>query len=288
MCIIAPVAAGAQQVQVSLNKNQILIGQQIELGLKVVLPKGSKAAFSFPDSIPHFEILDKKDIQAVQGENALEQVITITSFDSGQFYFPSIPVVISDGVGKKDIASDSILISVGYAADNPLEGLRDIKPVRYLEIKDYFWYYFLGVMILVFVILFLLYDYYAKRKKKPVEQKFKHSAFEEAMQSLTALESSSLHQPADIRKFHGALSDIFKRYYGRKIKTDLYNKTTTDILMLVKEHHADDTSGAASVLRANDAVSFAKYFPAEADSRNYLSSLRALIRHIENSNEKVA
>ncbi len=286
VCTILPSAAKTQQVQISLNKNKILIGQQIELGFKVVLPKGTKAAFSFPDSIPHFEILDKKDIQAVQGENALEQVIVLTSFDSGQFYFPSIPVILSDGSGKKNISSDSILISVGYAADNPLTPLRDIKPVRYLEINDYFWYYVLGLLILLFLILFLLYDYFAKRNKKPVET-YKHSAYDEAMQSIATLESTSFHRPEEIRKFHTSLSEIFKRYYGRKIHAELYNKTTTDILILVQQYHAGDTSDTASVLRANDAVSFAKYFPKETDSRNYLSALRTLIRHIENPKEKV-
>ncbi len=284
MCLIFPLAAMPQQVQVSLNRNQILIGEQIDLGLKVSLPKGQKAAFKFPDSIPHFEILEKKEVRIVKGENAVEQVIIITSFDSGQFYFPSIPVLISDGINTKKILSDSVLINIGYAADNPLEGLRDIKPVRYLEIKDYFWYYFLGIMIVLFILLFLLYDYISKRKKKPVEQ-FKHSAFEEAMLSLSEVEKSSLHNQQDIRKFHAALSEIFKKYYGRKTAGNLYNKSTSDILIMLQEHHPQHTTAAASILRANDAVSFAKYYPAETESRNVWSNLRSLIQQIENQKE---
>lgn len=282
MIFFIPFAVQSQKIQVSLSANKILIGQQIDLGLKISLPKGSKAAFAFPDSIPHFEILDKKDIHAVDGENALEQVITITSFDSGEYYFPAIPVLISDGINQKKLSSDSILINVGYAADNPLQGLRDIKPVRYLEIKSYFWYFVLGGMMLFFLILFLLYDYFAKRKKKTTFPQYKNSAFDEAMQSMSALEKSSIQNQLEVRKFHSALSDIFKRYFGRKTLTDLHNKTTTDTLILLQQYSSDDVSEAASLLRANDAVSFAKYAPEEKESRLYLHNLDALIRNIEN------
>ncbi len=94
-------SAGGQTVEVSLNRNSILIGEQISFGLKVKLPSvGYKANFSIPDSVVHFDIIRKDPLKAVKNESALEQIITFTSFDSGKWYFPSLPVLITDGKRK--------------------------------------------------------------------------------------------------------------------------------------------------------------------------------------------
>jgi hypothetical protein len=278
--------ARAQRVEVSLNRNAILIGQQISLGLKVQLPAtGLKANFSIPDSIPHFDIIRKGEIKAVKGESALEQVITFTSFDSGKWYFPSFPVLITDGARRVTIFSDSVLITVGYSPADSSGQLRDIKPVMDVEIVDYTIWYIIGAVLLALIIAYLLYRYFKNRKKKPAPVfKSALSPYEEAMRALTSLEESKFLDKLQVKEYHSELADIFRRYYSRMLHKDLLNKTTGDLLILLKEQQvdADTISVIAGALRYVDAVKFAKFLPLPSESREAHAMIKKGIQNLDN------
>ena len=277
--------ASAQTVEVSMNRNEILIGQQISYGLKVKLPgTGLKANFSIPDSIPHFDIIRKGEIAGVKGESALEQVIVFTSFDSGQWYFPSFPVLITDGARKATLFSDSILIKVGYSPADSSGQLRDIKAVMDVYIPDYTLYYILGAILLALLIAYLLYRYLKKRKNKPAPIfKSDLSAYNEAMQELQKLEQGSLLNSHREKEYHTQLADIFKRYVSRHTQKNLLNKTTGDILIELqqKDLGTGSISEIAEGLRYTDAVKFAKFIPLHSESNQALALIRKGIDNIE-------
>lgn len=278
--------ASAQSVEVSLNRNSILIGEQVSFGLKVKLPSlGFKANFSIPDSITHFDIIRKEEVKAVKGETALEQIITFTSFDSGNWYFPSFPILITDGARKATIYSDSVLIKVGYSPADSSGQLRDIKQVMDVHIPDYTIYYIIAAFLLLVIIAYLLYRYFKNRKKRPVPIfKSDLSPFEEAMKSLQVLEQGNLLDNHREKEYHTVLADIFKKYYSRNRQKNLLNKTTGDILIELKENNVDTEhiSVIAEGLRYTDAVKFAKFIPIHSESRAALKLIKQGIQSLEN------
>lgn len=284
---LIPFSGTSQRVEVSMNRNEILIGQQISYGLKVILPgTGLKANFSIPDSIPHFDIIRKGDIVGVKGESALEQVIVFTSFDSGQWYFPSFPVLITDGARKATLYSDSILIQVGYSPADSSGQLRDIKTVMDVYIPDYTLYYIIGAVLLALLIAYMVYRYLKKRKNKPAPIfKSDLSAYNEAMQALQYLEQRSLLTSHKEKEFHTQLSDIFKRYLSRHTQKNLLNRTSGDILIELKKRNLDmgTVSEIAEGLRYTDAVKFAKFIPLHSESNKALDLIRKGIETIDKS-----
>ncbi len=279
-------SARGQSVEVSINRNGILIGEQISFGLKIKLPSLQyKANFSIPDSITHFDIIRKGEIKGVKGENALEQILVFTSFDSGSWYFPAIPVIVSNGTGRATLYSDSFLVKVGYSPADSTNQLRDIKKVMDVHIPDYTIYFILAGILLALLLGYLIYRYIKKRKNRPkplfISDK---SAYEEAMNSLQQLEQGNLLNPPGVKEFHTRLADTFKRYYSRTNQRDLLNKTTGDLLVGLK----NDGSGAETIsmiakgLRYTDAVKFAKFLPLPGESMEALNAIREGIKHIEN------
>lgn len=287
-CIsLASLQATSQTVEVSMNRNEILIGQQISYGLKVKLPgTGLKANFAIPDSIPHFDIIRKGEITGVKGESALEQVVVFTSFDSGQWYFPSFPVLITDGARKATLFSDSVLIKVGYSPADSSGQLRDIKSVMDVYIPDYTLYYILGAVLLALLIAYILYRYFKKRKNRPAPIfKSDLSAYNEAMQALNALQTGSHLNAHREKEYHTELADIFKRYLSRHTQKNLLNKTTGDILIELQQMNVDigTVSETAEGLRYTDAVKFAKFIPLHSESNQALALIRKSIETIEKS-----
>jgi hypothetical protein len=281
-----------QTVQTITDRKDILIGEQIKLTIKASLPLNTNSLTKWPaipDSIPHFEIVEtgKPDtVNFKDNSKAIEQTITITSFDSGKWMFPALPVVFSVATGQPPqiINTDSFFVNVSYSPADSTDQLRDIKPIINIPVNEYFWYYITGIIILLLLISFFLYKYFKKKKKlHPATSVSGLSPFDEAMAELKKLAQLNLQDAAEIKLYHIKLSVIFKDYLGRKQHLNLLNKTTGDLLVGMKEINLspDNISNLATALRCTDAVKFAKYLPLSNQSEYNLEKIKETINLTE-------
>ena len=281
-----------QIVQTITDKKDILIGEQIKLTLKMHLPMdgaGLKKWIVIPDSIPHFDIVETGTADTINfndDSKAIEQTITITSFDSGRWVFPTLPVefAATGGQPATTVYTDSFYINVSYSPADSTNQLRDIKPIMNVSFSDYFWYYIIGGSLLLLLIIYLLYRYFTKNKKlTPAVTVSNLSPFAEAMEELKKLTQFNFQDAAEIKLFHIRLAHIFKNYLGRKQNKNLLNKTTGDLLINMKEMNlpADNVSNLATALRCTDAVKFAKYLPLSNESEDNLQKIKDSINLTE-------
>ena len=277
-----------QTLQTITDKKDILIGEQVKLTIKTPLPLNSNALTKWlviPDSIPHFEIVEtgKPDTTNFKDDSkAIEQTIIFTSFDSGKWVFPSLPVEFAGAAGQAPqiVNSDSFVVNVGYAPADSTNQLRDIKPIIKVSVFDYFWIYVAGGVLLLLLIAFLSYRYFKKKKKDaPASATSSLSPFDEAMAELKNLSQYNLQDAAEIKQYHIKLADIFKNYLGRKQGKNLFNKTAGDLLTNMKEVSlsAESVSELATALRCTDAVKFAKYLPSPDQSEDALQKIKETI-----------
>jgi hypothetical protein len=279
------------QVQTITDKKDILIGGQIKLTVKAAYPlnSGPLSKNIIPDSIPHFEIVETGKIDTIDlGGNipAIEQSFIITSFDSGRWMFPSLPVEFSGTIGQpsEKLMTDSFFVNVSYSPPDSTNELRDIKPIMTVTIADYFWYYIIGGAVLLLLIIFLLYRYFKKKKQEvPATPVSSLSPFNEAMEELKKLSQFNLQDAASIKTYHIRLAEIFKNYLGRKQSKNLLNKTTGDLLISMRgiDLPAENISDLATALRCTDAVKFAKYLPLSDQSEDTLQKIKETINLTE-------
>ncbi|MEO7048323.1 MAG: hypothetical protein ABI091_23690, partial [Ferruginibacter sp.] len=271
----------------------ILIGEQIHYDLKFVLPNTNYTIeFNLPDSFPHFDIISKlkSDSTDANGHYLVIQRIVLTSFDSGKWTLPSFPIKITNVSKDYTVNSDSALINVGYAPADSTGQLRDIKPVIDVFVIDNTWMYIIGGIVTAIILFILIYRYIKRRpkKEKPVFNS-SISPYDEAMQSLKDLGKYNLQAPAEIKEYHTSLAEILKKYLSRRGKRNLMNRTTGDILLALKENDADSViSTVAEALRTGDAVKFAKYIPAVAESNKSMDDIKTgieMLAKINNQNK---
>lgn len=284
---LSPFFGSGQAAKVFIDKSDILIGEQIHYKIKLNLASsGYNVDFGIPDSIPHFEILQKQQFDTVEknGQYSLIQSLVFTSFDSGRWVIPSFVVTVGSA-NKKSIRfnSDSIIVNVGYS---PMDstGLRDIKPVIEVHVPDYTWAYILAAVLTLLFFAWLLYRYFKNRKKK-VKPAFIPSLkpYDEAMLALKQLQAMDISTPEGIRAYHTKLSEIFKLYYSNKERKNMLHFTTSDMLVNMKSNSfsAETISLIAEVLRRADVVKFAKYLPPAYENENSLSQAKAVIDTVE-------
>jgi hypothetical protein len=279
-------------IQTSANRSNILIGEHIRFTVKAYSENslGFMRWFWFPDSTHHFEIIRREKIDTVRTGNktTFEQTLVITSFDSGSWYIPSFPVDVVSGSLKRRLFSDSILVHVGYSPADSSGELRDIKPVVEVTIAESYLAYII-VAILILLLCILLYWYYRKRRSRP--KPLLHSpvpAFDEAMKELNALKNSDQSGREKTREYYTKLAFIFKRYYSRSSQRMMMDKTTSDVLLGLKEDNIPESAliSIAGVLRTADAVKFAKYIPNSETGIQHVQDITSAIQTMHSKTVK--
>ena len=281
----------SQAVRSTVDKKDILIGERITYVLTIDLPSPEyKVNLNIPDSIPHFEILQKNggNGKTQTGANVWQYTIVFTSFDSGTFTFPGLAYRINHlNTASQLLSTDQIKVNVGYMALDKGEQPRDIKAIMEVAYTDYFWIIVAAGILLLLILLFFLYRYFKTKKKEPIVISSK-GAFEEAMQSLTELRKLNEQGGVAVKEYHTKLADVLRTYYGKTVNQNYLNKTTQEILSKLKSHElkAETASHAIEALATGDAVKFAKYHSSFTENEAALNYLKTVIEEIETSRTK--
>jgi hypothetical protein len=278
-------------VKTSVDKNNILIGQQINYRVQFSMPDNTYrlAWFSMPDSVGNFNVITRNKIDSSfsNGNLNFSQDIILTSFDSGRQVIPPQTLSVStlDGDSTFNLFTDSIAINVTYSPTDSIMPFHDIKNI--IEVKKSFpWWAWalvaLGIIILITSILFLLKFFNKKKDVKIFESKL--SPYDEAMQSLNDLEKEDLLQQNKFKEYHSRLSDIFKRYLSRKTNTYQLHLTTDELLIELKgfDLSKEQISNFAGSLRLGNAVKFAQYIPPAYENEKAFSQTKEMITAINN------
>jgi hypothetical protein len=284
--------AQSPNIKTEVDKAGILIGEQIKYKVSASFPAGVFKVnwFTIPDSVAHFEIVDRSkiDTSTSNSNTLLEQTITLTSFDSGRWNTPALRInfdPVKDDT-TINIFTDSIPVNVGYAKTDSTNELRDIKPIMEVTVKSYLWYYIAGATIVLLAIAFMLWRYFKNRKKEPaLISSSKLTPYDEAMQNLEKLKQLNLQNPEDIKQYHAKLSAIFKWFISRKQRVSIMNKTTGDVLVHLTQNNLpkDIVTQTATALRCGDAVKFAKYLPVAGESEACFNGIKETINFIHTS-----
>lgn len=290
MLLLSGIISNAQSITTTTDRKQIVIGEQFLYTVEATFPAAGYTAhwFNVPDSFAHFEVIDrgKRDSVTTDGNLTCRQTLVLTSFDSGVNVIPSFPVTFDPaaGDGSTTLQTDSISMTVAFSPLDSVKTFHDIKTV--LDVKEPFdyqkWIMIAAGVLLFILLIFLLYKYLKKKKKGKDMFSGKLSPYDEAITALEALLEQKLLENNEVKRFHTSMSDIFKRYLSRQTHKDLFNQTTTGLLLVMQENHLrkETIATTANILGMADGVKFAKYAPVRADSEESRQQLIQTIKQI--------
>lgn len=273
-------------VRASVDRTNILIGEQINLVLEADIPENEPISFFAVDSIEHFEFLQKGKIDTVNTSKGteLKQLFRITSFDSGRWVIPAYSLAHSES-----LKTDSIVINVGFMAMDTTKDYNDIKEIIEIEAEkkqDWTWYYVGGGALLLAVLIYLL---TRKKKKKAIEEAAAAQApdpFRDAMENLEQLRQADYPGKGDTKKYYTQLTEIFRTYIEKRKGIHSLQQTTDDLVMQLRsiDLNKDEYNQLSQALRLSDFVKFAKYEPTDTDNKNVFDTIKKSIEEIERLN----
>lgn len=264
----------AQQIGLSLDKTNILIGEQIRMDLQASFTSEQVSWFTL-DSFPHFEILERSKVDTARaGTNTiLKQTLTLTSWDSGHWQIPAI------SLGAARTKPVSVMVSFSKMDPNqPYHDVKDILSVKKATRSEWYWYLLFVVALLL---LFLLFFPGAKEKEKQEGFIPDEGAYKAALRQLEQLRA----QPSsDQKQVHTQLVNIFREYLEKRKNIRSFSKTTDDLAVQVGalSLQRDAYASLVQTLRLSDLVKFAQFQPAPAETAASIDIVEENIKAIEN------
>ncbi|GEP92326.1 BatD family protein [Chitinophaga terrae (ex Kim and Jung 2007)] len=276
LVMMLPFGLLAQQISViaQTDTNSIRIGEQIKLQLTATLTPAQisnanfKVAFPvIPDSLDHFEVVNRSAIDTVQDgtRHLLHQTYTLTSFDSGHWTFPPVRFEVVDASGTPDSAfTQPIGIDVNTVAVDTTKAFKPIKTVQSVpwNIWDYWIYLAIGAG-LVLLIGGLIWFFRRKPKKAPVVNVPTISPYELAVHNLKALKEEKLWQQGDVKQYYTRLTDILRTYFENQFGIAALELTSEELLNNIKPITKlnQQRDKLRSLLAIADLAKFAKLQP---------------------------
>lgn len=298
ICCTKEIFAQLPVIKSSVDKSDILIGQQINFHLQVTIPDNTYRLnwFEVPDSFATFITIskDKIDTTLANGNLDFSQNILLTNFDSGRQVIPPLQLSVSNlsNDSSFNLFTDSMIVNVSYSPTDSIMPFHDIKTI--MEVKTQ-WPWWIWALLVLAVILLGIWIWFLirffKKKKENFLFESKLSPYEEAMQSLNQMEKEDLLAKNKVKEYHTRLTDIFKRYLSRKSNSYLLHLTTDEILVQVNDLglSKEKLTDFANALRMSNVVKFAQFIPPTYENEKCFSTTKEMIQDIDQiANKKPA
>lgn len=284
--------AFAQQAVVTLDRAQILIGEQVTLQLKVenLTDQAQQLDrwFKVQDTAGHIEVVrsGKMDTISIDGQTTLMQKITITSFDSGAWQIPVMDPVIKDiNHQQYTLSTTPVTLQVLPVDVSQLKDYHPLKEIIDVDYTDYTWLYIAGGVLILGLLVYLLFRWWKKRKNRPVKGKpiVKGPPLAWAMGQIDALEKEGLVEAGQFKEFYTRLLDICRAYFDQRLATHAFQATSKELVgslqaYLVRHKERVDLESFASL---SDYVKFAEHSPEVEKTKEAVSTARQTLASVE-------
>lgn len=276
-------SAHAQQVSAAIDRDKILLGEQITLQLKAenIRPEENPiiAWFNLPDTINHLEVVKRSAIDTldVGSSTTYMQNIVVTSFDSGKWVLPPLQLHLQNN--NAVLTTELFTIEVLPVDVSGLQQYHEMKDIIAVEVKTDWLRVFIFAAILI-VAAVLIY-YLTKRKKTvPVKKQpaVKPSLFEDTIAKLEALQKETL--PATV--FYARLDVICREYLQEQLHIRALHLTHDELMLQMNAYlqQQDARTSFYQLLRLMSAVKFAKYAPPAPQQTESINTAKATVQYI--------
>jgi hypothetical protein len=272
----------SQQVSAVADREKILLGEQIKLTLRSDNVPGITQWFMLPDSVNHIEVVERSKIDtiAVESIQRYEQVITLTSFDSGRWQLPALRLTTNKGT----LATQPIAIEVLPVDVSQMQDYHDIKEIIEVAPENN-WLSLIIIIALTLLSLGALY-YFMQRKRatmisRPVLDG-NLTPLQWALRELEKLQQENLSAGQAIKTYYQRLTNISRQYFYLQLQHKALHQTTSEWMLQLQPLPVRQDAKIAflQLLRLADTVKFARYLPPTEENSSALQVARQMFEQV--------
>jgi hypothetical protein len=270
----------AQKISTMISKEKIVIGEQVTLKISVegVTAKEVQQDFSFPDTLNHLEIL----ADSIDGDGPdYIHTLTITSFDSGYWQFPSFGLLLP---GNRKVTSQAVNITVLPVDISDMADYHDIKDILETEPENNWW--IVTVIVLLGLLSLFAFLWFVTNKPGQHEKQIAFSGlselYEQLLKRLKELENGNVSGKEAIAGLFRETSQETRSFIDAAYQQRTTHLTTGEYMLRMNNKLPDieTANDYFQFLRLADAVKFAKYVPPATEITFVFPVLRKIIEGV--------
>lgn len=277
LCSIDALKAQNREYVAEVDTNYIMIGDQIHFWMKVKSEPGVKVAFpQLKDTIAKgIEIISgpvRDSIVEKDGRVLMQESYVITSFDSGMYVIPPMPIEIQQESYNNTLRTDPIPLIVNTFVVDQQKGNFDIvmplaAPWTFTEVLPYLLWVLLGVIVILAIILIIRYR--KSHKGIFVHEKPAIPPYVLAMKALEEIKKEKLWQSGKTKEYYTQLTDTIRNYLDGELGISAMEQTSFETLQALEKSdqvNAKQRDKLADMFETADYVKFAKAEPLQDEN----------------------
>ncbi len=249
----------------TVSQDSMTVGDKINLQVSIAVEKG--ALLTPPNPEKDFGKLTVHDWSERKTEGETTDTLTydfvISTYKPETCTIPQLPFLLDKDTLIDTLYSESKLVRmISVLPTDTNVTIKELKPLQNAGKAPLWWIWLLGAVVIAAAAVILI-RLLGKKKTVTVPVIPPKPPYEEAIEALGELEKKNLVQLGYIKEYVFELSEIFKRYIGRRFEVNASEFTTEEMLewldgsKLSKELRMN----AEWFFRTSDPVKFAKYIP---------------------------
>lgn len=286
----------SQTLSATLNRDKILIGEQISLELKAdginLQQYHLKQWFNVADTFNSFEVLQRNDIDTIKvgSKTGFIQKIVLTSFDSGYWQIPSLNLVLENQLNNSliNLSTNSLYVTVLSVNVDSLKDFHDIKAIEIVE-KYTDWKLIITIILALVIAFFTFLWFKSKKQILPSTNKLSTEPTHQwALTQIDLLLQEQLLEKHSYSLFYTKLIQISKTFTDATLKMNSQFKTVDEYSILLKGKLGNETMQTQyfQLLRLSNAVKFAKYIPNNQQNNDAVKTVVNMIHTLHKTSSK--
>lgn len=275
------------KIHAKIDSLRILIGQQAHITLQVSVPKGTNVILpQINDTIiSGIEVLDVSKLDSLwlndKKSLTLQQVYTVTSFDSALYYVPPFEVLHDTTLYKSNsLALQVLSIPVDTLHKDKYFGPKENMSLNYGWV-DWKPVLYLILTIIVLVLLFVL-IYRSYRDNKPIIRMIKVEPklppHEQALNNLKKIVIPDESEAKVAKEYYTQVTDAVRIYLCDRYSFNATEMTSSEIIKeLVSRCNKEQLNELKDLFSMADLVKFAKWLPEKRELSHHLETAREFV-----------
>jgi len=288
--------AGSYSLQLSTNKKELTIAEQLELVLEAYALENVEVEFpSYAAALGDFTLKDSHSSPAkMTGSGSELRVLhrmtyVLEPYLSGTYTIPAMTVKFNsseDPESQIKLETNRIEVPVTSLLDSKTDqvAIRDIKPPHSLPPDRLRFYLLAGLVLILAAAAIAGFYFQARKKSSKMVPEVMPGPEEIARRELDRLLAAKLLEKGEIKLFHLRISDILRRYIENRFGLKAPERTTEEFLVELSQAGSTDNlllndhkELLTDFLTQCDLVKFAKHQPSLAECEKTVAICRKFI-----------
>jgi hypothetical protein len=281
-------AAGGVEITFTAAKNELTVGDPVQLTLEVKHPAGYQViipSLGVGQNWGDFEVRSQSQAETLanpDGSETTRQTIEVTLFAPGAFQTPPLTLTIRDNeeqISEENTPPVSLTVTPVLAKDD--ETLLDIKPQAQLAVPPRWPWLLAGLPVagLLGWGSWRLWRRLVQRRSAPALVIDARLPYQVAFDELARIDHLKLPEQGQFKEHYTLVTDCLRRYLEQQHQVRAFDRTTTELRTSLKQSALalEHTRRLLDLFSEGDLVKFAKFIPALEQARQLTHQARQLV-----------